>query len=85
MGKYMKPFLVEVKTFAVVMADNAESAASKAKRDVLDIVSDDPNPIIEVKKSLVSLAELTHGWDGQCVPYGGDRNTRLHEILPTAV
>lgn len=78
----MKPFLVEITTVAVVIADDevhAESVAVDLKRD---ICGEDPSPSISVDTTALTLASLPHGWDGECLPYGGDGNTRLKDLLP---
>ena len=30
---------------------------------------------------VVRVDQLEHGWDGECIPYGGDGNTRLGALL----
>jgi len=29
----------------------------------------------------VKVEDLAHGWDGECIPYGGDGNTKLADLL----
>ncbi len=81
----MKAYMVEITTYAVVMAEDeghAERVATDHKHDVL---GDDWNPRIEVEREVTRLEDLDHGWDGECIPYGGDGNTRLSALLPANV
>jgi len=77
----MKPYMVEVTTFAVVMARDERHALKVANANLRDIFGDDPNPGIEVHGAVETLNNLQHGWDGECIPYGGDGNTRLAEFV----
>lgn len=77
----MKPYMVEVTTFAVVMARDERHALDVADAYKREIFGDDPNPGIEVHGAVESLHILQHGWDGECIPYGGDGNTRLAELV----
>ena len=78
----MKPFAVEVAFTMIVMADDANEAytvafdnADEAWRDTYD---KDHTVLGEIRTE----EDLKrHGWDGQCIPYGGDGNTRLRDIL----
>ncbi|QHS09033.1 hypothetical protein [Sinimarinibacterium sp. NLF-5-8] len=77
----MKAYMVEITTYAVVMAEDeghAERVATDYRHDAL---GDDWNPRIEVEREVTRLEDLDHGWDGQCIPYGGDGNTRLSALL----
>lgn len=77
----MKLYMVEITTHAVVVAedeDHAREVASDCRRDAL---SDDIDPQIDVGREVTKLQDLENGWDGECIPYGGDGNTRLKAIL----
>jgi hypothetical protein len=77
----MKPFLVEITTIGIVMANDESHAYSVAENHKRDIFGDDPNPVISVDAEVIELDKLPHGWDGECIPYGGDGNTRLAELM----
>lgn len=73
-------FIVELKTTAVVQADNETDAFRKAMNDQRDICGD-TDMEIEVGKEITSVDALPGLWDGDCIPYGGDRNARLKDLL----
>ncbi|MGD9671683.1 MAG: hypothetical protein AB7U75_21995 [Hyphomicrobiaceae bacterium] len=74
-------YMVEITTYAVVMADDESHAHSVADDFKREICSDDWNPRIEVDGAVVKVEDLRHGWDGECIPYGGDGNTTLAALL----
>ena len=80
----LKPYFVELRITAVVMADSVVGAMSEAEASAWDIcrggdlAADDAVAV----KSLEHLARLDSEWDGECLPYGGDGSTRLKELLP---
>lgn len=74
----MPIFEVVVETVMVVEADNdiqASCVALANVRDNEDWTADRGNHI-------AALDELPAGWDGMCLPFSGDGNTRLKDILP---
>lgn len=78
----MKAYMVEITTHAVVMADDEAHAYDVAENYKRDAFHDDPNPRIEICGEVVArVDQLEHGWDGECIPYGGDGNTRLGALL----
>ena len=77
----MKPYMVEIRAYAVVMAEDEAHAHLVAESYKRDIMGDEYNPYIDVDGEVASVDALSHGWDGECIPYGGDGNTRLREIL----
>lgn len=77
----MKPYMVEIRTYAVVMAEDAAHARSVADNYKRDIFGDDWSPRIDVGDEVSNVDALAHGWDGECIPYGGDGNTRLGQLL----
>ena len=78
----MPIYAVEITTIAVISAKDETHAVDVAYRLSGQIFNEDPSPRIEVDGEVKSLGELRHGWDGECIPYGGDGNTRLHDLLP---
>lgn len=77
----MKPYMVEITTYGVVMAEDESHAHQVADSYKREIFSDDWNPRIEVDGAVVKVEDLGHGWDGECIPYGGDGNTTLAALL----
>lgn len=80
----LKPYFVELKITAVVMAESEIDALGVAKSEAREICRDGEltaDDATEVK-SLEQLTRLDHEWDGMCVPYNGDGNTRLKDLLP---
>lgn len=77
----MKLFQVKISTIAIVAAKDADHAYEVAEAFRHEAFSDDANPRIEVDCEVKSVANLRHGWDGECIPYGGDGNTRIGALL----
>ena len=77
----MKPYMVEITTYGVVMAEDEAHAHQVADSYKREILGDDWNPRIEVDGVVVKVDDLSHGWDGECIPYGGDGNTTLAALL----
>ena len=77
----MKPYMVEITTYGVVMAEDETHAHQVADSYKREIFGDDWNPRIEVGGAVVKVDDLSHGWDGECIPYGGDGNTTLAALL----
>lgn len=70
-------------TTMVVEAVSEDEARRVARAEALQAVRDaNEAPSINVTGEVSSLRQLRNGWDGVCVPYGGDGNTRLSELLP---
>ena len=73
---------VSVRCTMVVQADDAEHAFDVARNDWREGVSDsDASPTVIVTGDVRSEAHLREGWDGMCLPYGGDGNTRIKDLL----
>lgn len=73
---------VTFETTMVVMADDDDDARSVARRDAFNALHDaDEYPDVDVRGEVTSEKHLRDGWDDDCVPYGGDRNKRLRELL----
>ncbi|WP_349609064.1 hypothetical protein [Cupriavidus sp. DF5525] len=77
----MKLFTVEVSVIAVVMAESEMDAFTIAHNHRRDIW-DEGDPDIDVHGEIKSLARLPADWDPMCLPYGGDGETRLKDLLP---
>jgi hypothetical protein len=74
----MSIFSVRVETVMVVEADNYFEATKVA----LDNISENDSWEAEKGEEIQSLDELQGGWDGMCLPFGGDGAKRLKDILP---
>lgn len=77
----MKPYFVELTVTAVVMAEDADHAWEVADSERRDIFNDTGNVDIYVGSEVTSERNLRDGWDLQCIPYGGDGNTRIGELI----
>lgn len=76
-----KIFEVRIAMYAVVAADNENHAYEVARRNASSILSDDGNPYIDVLCEAKTLQDLGNGWNGDCLPYGGDGKTTLSKLL----
>ena len=74
--------LVTLETTMVVVADDEDHAyqvAQKNAREALDEGSLDPD--VNLLGEVTSTKHLHSGWDGNCLPYGGDGKTMLRDLL----
>ncbi|WP_418648851.1 hypothetical protein ACNQFN_11325 [Thauera butanivorans] len=70
-------------TRMVVVAEDEDHAWQVAQEHARQAFDDANEPTdIHVSGEVRRLRHLRDGWDGDCVPYGGDRNTRLRDLLP---
>jgi hypothetical protein len=76
----MRPFVVEMTIRSVVMADDSDHAFIVAREKFRDIARDE-RPDVFVDEEVRSEDDLPDGWDLGCLPYGGDGNTRLADII----
>jgi hypothetical protein len=76
-----KLFIVEISTTAVVAGKDWAEAHRNANWHLGDIIGDF-EPEIVVAGEVKSLAGLPADWDPMCLPYGGDGETRLKDLLP---
>lgn len=78
---------VSQETTAMVQADSAIEAIDKARRNAREILGEcTQDVVVDVRAEITAQSQLTkHGWDGWCLPYGGDGKARLSEILAAAV
>lgn len=77
----MKPFILDMMTTVVVMADSPEHAVEVANENRREIVRDGELDVDGMPRELVALCGLRGGLDGDCIPYGGDGNTRLKDLM----
>lgn len=73
-------FTVELRNVIVVVADD-ESHAYSVARDHRVTACMDGDPEFNVIGPVTSAKELPRDWDALCLPYGGDGNTTIGEIL----
>jgi hypothetical protein len=83
-----KFYAVSLSTKAIVQVDDdadALDAVKVALSEQRDICSDVMDMDVEVLGIVRNVADLIeHGWDDMCLPYGGDGNTRLKDLLPVS-
>lgn len=66
----------------VVQAEDAGDAHDIAYDNWKDGLSDaDPSPQLQVTGEVTHEKHLRDGWDGMCLPYGGDGKTRISSLL----
>ena len=73
-----KLYTVKVSFDYVVVADNVHSAYTIGADYARDALSD-----LSISDCDMDVTEGVHAykWDGECIPYGGDGNTRTSEYL----
>ena len=74
---------VTFRTTLVVEAADEGDAYWEARFNAKQALNDDCNctPEIDVRGEVRSPKDLREGWDIECIPYGGDGNTRLSALL----
>lgn len=78
----MKPYAVEVSFTMIVMAEDEDDAIDVAEGNADDAWRDDGSKDFVVSGPIRSVEELSrHGWSGECLPYGGDSDANLRDIL----
>lgn len=73
-----KLYTVRVSYDYVVVADDAHDAYLVGRDYMRDALSDMPREDVDMD---VHEGVHAYGWDGACIPYGGDGNTRTSEYL----
>ena len=70
-------------THVVVVADDEAHAYDVAEQNAKRAFDDDysENPRISLNAEVRNASNLKHGWDGDCIPYGGDGSTRIRALL----
>lgn len=72
-------------TTMVVVADDENHALEVAKENTQRAIDDTSDrPKFDVRGEVTMEGHLRDEWDGWCVPYGGDGNTRLRKLLAKA-
>ncbi|WP_315136416.1 hypothetical protein [Achromobacter marplatensis] len=67
----------------VVEADNEDDAWGIARQDWKEAASDSRKDVqIYVVGEITLTDKLPPGWDKDCIPYGGDGNQRIKDLLP---
>jgi hypothetical protein len=75
-----KPYIIEFTIRTVVMGRDEDSAWSAAQ-DAFQEIARDEDPEIAVSGEIKAEKDLPHGWNVQCIPYGGDGCTRLKQLI----
>ncbi|MDY0013869.1 MAG: hypothetical protein RBS40_13370 [Rhodocyclaceae bacterium] len=79
----MPIFEFTVSQTILVEADDSIHAHQVAKDCITEL--DWQNYHVEFEQEVLSQEDLNPSeWDVQCIPYGGDGNTRLKDLLPVA-
>lgn len=76
----MKPYVVEMTIRSVVMAED-EDDAYRTGADLFREIARDEAPDVDVLREVLDVRHLPTGWDLMCLPYGGDGNTRLKDLV----
>jgi len=79
--KILKPHVVTIEYTAVVMAENPADAYSVASMHEREITSDEQADISTGHEISSEDALSAYGWNGTCLPYGGDGHSTLREIF----
>jgi len=78
----MKPYAVEVSFTMIVMAEDENEAYTAAFDEANDAWRHSDDRDYDVLGPVRTEDDLIrYGWSGQCIPYGGDGDTRLADIL----
>lgn len=78
----MKPYAVEISFSIVVMAEDADAAASIAEDHSREAWNDTSDQDFSYPREVKTIADLHRaGWCGESIPYGGDGDTPLKDIL----
>jgi len=81
-----KFFAVELSVIAIIeVPDDATEMEAQivAEDERHEIFSDCDQPDTMVVQQIKAVKDLAqYGWDGICLPYGGDGNTPLQYLLP---
>ena len=66
----------------VVIAEDADHAFEVAYENAKSGIEDSgEGPSVHVTGEITAEKHLRDGWDVECVPYGGDGNTRIGDYL----
>ena len=75
-----KLYRVTVEFEMVVEARDEDHAWSLASMHAPEAVPD-CEPDVRVGSQILSIADLPEKWDSMCLPYGGDGNQRIKDII----
>ena len=74
--------IATMQTSMVVVADDEDHAWQVAQEHAKEAFDDANEPFqTHVTGEVRKIEHLRSGWDGDCVPYGGDENARLRDLL----
>ena len=76
-----KLYTVTVSFDYVVLADDVGDAIDVGRGYIKDALSDMSVHDIDID---AKFGVSAYGWDGMCIPYGGDGNTRTSDYLKEA-
>lgn len=76
----MKYYTVTAEIEYVIACEDDEEPQWVAE-DEWRNVKYESDPAIWAGREITKLSQLPEGWDGMCIPYGGDGNTRLQDVL----
>jgi len=76
----MKAYVVELTVRTVIMAHDEHDAFIAARTQFRDIARDE-TPDVFVDDEVRTEDDLPDGWDLGCLPYNGDGETRLADII----
>lgn len=74
-------FVIESVVVTVVQADDEDHAFQLAKEACKEAANDTGFKHTHVDREVKQISDLPAGWDGMCLPYAGDGNTRIAQIL----
>lgn len=75
-----KLYRVTVEFEMVVQADDEDHAWEVALSSASSAV-DDCGSVITIGSEIIKKSELPEKWDDMCLPYGGDGNQRIKDII----
>lgn len=83
-----KFYAIKLSTIAIVQVEDGQDASDAeflARLERNDIWGDTPDIEVTTVEEITDQSQLPRhaGWDGLCLPYGGDGNTRLQDLIPT--
>jgi len=67
--------------FTMVVVANDEAHAEEVAQEHVRRALEDEPMCISVTGEVQAVSHLRDGWNGDCIPYGGDGNTRLNALL----
>lgn len=87
----MPLYLTKITTYAVVEAESEREAEEVTNTHIRDITREiyraniDLVCLLPSREAFETAKAITkNDWDLDCLPYGGDGNTRLETLLPEA-